>query len=198
MPALPVSLIEPIWDQFAVLLPERSTVDPTHPLRCHRRRIPERVVFDHGENGLVHTERLTLWNKGGLARNARVQILPMLTISWYASEHADVRTRYASYNLTSYYGPDGITIGTFHEGMIVEWGSHNNANNVLGIKGSLEEEHDAIDPIVNVDEYIAITYIDFKGIQRREFYSVDLWWGADETEGHPQDWILVSKLSPSH
>lgn len=43
MPALPSSLIEPLWDQFAALIPER--VD-THPLGCHRSRIDDRVVFD--------------------------------------------------------------------------------------------------------------------------------------------------------
>ncbi len=43
MPALPPYLIEPIWQQFAALLPERE-VD--HPLGCHRRRIPDRVVFE--------------------------------------------------------------------------------------------------------------------------------------------------------
>ena len=43
MPALPPYLIEPIWQQFAALLPEHRT---DHPLGCHRSRIPERVVFE--------------------------------------------------------------------------------------------------------------------------------------------------------
>lgn len=43
MPTIPTYIIEPIWQQFCELLPER-TVD--HPLVCHRPRIPERVVFD--------------------------------------------------------------------------------------------------------------------------------------------------------
>jgi Putative transposase of IS4/5 family (DUF4096) len=43
MPVLPSCIIEPLWDQFAALLPDR--VDP-HPLGCHRRRIPDRIVFD--------------------------------------------------------------------------------------------------------------------------------------------------------
>ena len=43
MPALPPYLIEPIWEQFRALLPERKT---DHPLGCHRSRIPERVVFE--------------------------------------------------------------------------------------------------------------------------------------------------------
>jgi len=46
VPALPSWLTEPLWDQFAALLPARDEFDPTHPLRCHRRRISDRVVFD--------------------------------------------------------------------------------------------------------------------------------------------------------
>jgi transposase len=43
MPALPPYLIEPIWQQFAALLPKREV---HHPLGCHRRRIPDRVIFE--------------------------------------------------------------------------------------------------------------------------------------------------------
>ena len=43
MPALPPYIIEPIWEQFRALLPERE-VD--HPLGCHRSRVPDRVVFE--------------------------------------------------------------------------------------------------------------------------------------------------------
>ena len=43
MPALPSSVMEPLWDQFAALLPERTVA---HPLGCHRPRIPDRIVFD--------------------------------------------------------------------------------------------------------------------------------------------------------
>lgn len=43
MPTVPSSIIEPIWDQFAALLPTREV---PHPLGCHRRRIPDRIVFD--------------------------------------------------------------------------------------------------------------------------------------------------------
>src|SRR5215210_4469466 len=43
VPALPPYLIEPIWQQFSALLPERK-VD--HPLGCHRPRIPDRMVFE--------------------------------------------------------------------------------------------------------------------------------------------------------
>lgn len=54
MPALPVSLMEPIWAQFSALLPDHPAVDPAHPLGCHRRRVPDRVVFEHVIAALVH------------------------------------------------------------------------------------------------------------------------------------------------
>lgn len=43
MPVLPSFIINPLWDQFAALLPEH--VD-THPLGCHNPRIGDRIVFD--------------------------------------------------------------------------------------------------------------------------------------------------------
>jgi transposase len=43
VPAVPSFLIEPIWEQFRVLIP--VPVD-THPLGCHRRKIPDRIIFD--------------------------------------------------------------------------------------------------------------------------------------------------------
>jgi transposase len=43
MPAVPPYIIEPIWEQFCALLPEREV---NHPLGCHRPRIPDRVVFE--------------------------------------------------------------------------------------------------------------------------------------------------------
>lgn len=43
MPAIQPYIIEPIWEQFAALLPERKM---DHPLGCHRPRIPDRVVFE--------------------------------------------------------------------------------------------------------------------------------------------------------
>ncbi len=43
MPAIPPYIIDPVWEQFSALLPERK-VD--HPLGCHRSRIPDRVVFE--------------------------------------------------------------------------------------------------------------------------------------------------------
>ncbi len=46
MPALPSWLTEPLWDQFAALLPQRPVYDPAHPLGCHRPRISDRIIFD--------------------------------------------------------------------------------------------------------------------------------------------------------
>ncbi len=83
MPALPSSLFEPVWVQFAALWPEQPEFDPTHPLGCHRRRIPDRVVFEHVIAALVHgsgyervasdacsdrtiRRRLRVWAKAGL------------------------------------------------------------------------------------------------------------------------------------
>jgi len=43
VPALPSSILEPLWVQYAALLPARRV---HHPLGCHRPRIPDRLVFD--------------------------------------------------------------------------------------------------------------------------------------------------------
>jgi transposase len=43
VPALPSCILQPLWDQFAALLPPRHD---THPLGCHRPRIPDRAIFD--------------------------------------------------------------------------------------------------------------------------------------------------------
>ena len=43
MPALPSSILEPLWVQVSALLPAHPK---THPLGCHRPRIPDRIVFD--------------------------------------------------------------------------------------------------------------------------------------------------------
>jgi transposase len=43
MPAVSPYIIDPIWEQFEALLPER---EDDHPLGCHNPRIPERVVFE--------------------------------------------------------------------------------------------------------------------------------------------------------
>ena len=50
IPASPPYIIEPIWQQFSALLPERKT---SRPLGCHRPRIPDRVVFEKPVQVLV-------------------------------------------------------------------------------------------------------------------------------------------------
>ena len=56
MPLLPASLIEPLWVELAALIgsDERPEFAPTHPWGCHRRRIPDRVVFEHLIGAFVH------------------------------------------------------------------------------------------------------------------------------------------------
>jgi transposase len=43
MPAIQSCFIEPIWDQLSALLPARQS---DHTLGCHRRRVPDRLIFD--------------------------------------------------------------------------------------------------------------------------------------------------------
>jgi transposase len=43
VPALPSSILEPLWVQVSALLPTRPD---THPLGCHRPRVADRVVVD--------------------------------------------------------------------------------------------------------------------------------------------------------
>jgi hypothetical protein len=55
VPAVPSCLFEPIWVEFrAIIGGERPTFHPGHPLGRHRRRIPDRVVFEHVIDALVH------------------------------------------------------------------------------------------------------------------------------------------------
>ena len=75
MPVLPACLLEPLWVQFAALLPEQPLVAPTHPLGCHRRRVPDRTVFEHVLAALVHGsgyERIA--SPGGSDRTIRRRI----------------------------------------------------------------------------------------------------------------------------
>jgi Transposase DDE domain len=46
VPAIPSWLLEPLWDQFAALLPDRPVYHPSHPLGCHKPRIADRVIFE--------------------------------------------------------------------------------------------------------------------------------------------------------
>jgi len=92
VPVVPVSLLEPVWEQFAVLLPDHPVVDPRHPLGGHRRRVPDRVVVDHVVAALVHgsgyeriatpggsdrtiRRRLHGWAEDGLAETLHALVL---------------------------------------------------------------------------------------------------------------------------
>ena len=46
--------MDPLWAELEALLGSRPVFSPTHPWGCHRRRIPDRVVFEHIVAGTVH------------------------------------------------------------------------------------------------------------------------------------------------
>jgi transposase len=92
VPTIPSSLLEPVWVEFAAQLPERGEFDPDHPLGCHRRRIPDRVVFEHLVDALVHgsgyeriaspqcsdstiRRRLKAWSAAGVAEQVHAVAL---------------------------------------------------------------------------------------------------------------------------
>lgn len=59
MPVVPSCLLEPAWVELSALLDEchggaEPEFHPDHPLGCHRRRVPGRVVFEHVVAALVH------------------------------------------------------------------------------------------------------------------------------------------------
>jgi hypothetical protein len=55
VPVVPSCLLEPAWVEFCALIGgDRPEFDPGHPLGCHRRRVPGRVVFGHVVAALVH------------------------------------------------------------------------------------------------------------------------------------------------
>jgi hypothetical protein len=85
VPLLPTSLIEPLWGELGALIgsAQRPEFSPTYP-GCHRRRVPDRVVFDHVIAALVHgsgyerlaspgcsdrtVRRLTEWAHAGISQ----------------------------------------------------------------------------------------------------------------------------------
>jgi transposase len=87
--ALPSSILEPLWVQFAALLPVRQV---HHPLGCHRPRIPDRIVFlkliqilvfgcgyrriaDHTCSASTLRRRRDEWIALGLAERLRLAVL---------------------------------------------------------------------------------------------------------------------------
>lgn len=99
MPAIQSWLLEPLWDQFAALLPPRPVYAPSHPLGCHRPRIPDRIVFEKllqvlrfgcsyeaiansACSATTIRARRDEWIKAGIfARSSRSRWTPM-TASW--------------------------------------------------------------------------------------------------------------------
>jgi transposase len=95
VPALPVSLTEPIWAEFSALLPDHPAVSPEHPLGCHRRRVPDRVVFDHVVAALVHGsgyERIA--SPGCSDRTIRRRVREWAAVGLAQALHALVLTQY--------------------------------------------------------------------------------------------------------
>ena len=89
MPALPSSVLEPLWVQVAALLPTRQV---RHPLGCHRPRIADRVVFDkliqvlvfgcgyrriadHSCSATTLRRRRDEWISTGVAERLRLEVL---------------------------------------------------------------------------------------------------------------------------
>ena len=81
MPVVPSSLLEPAWVEFcAVIGGDRREFHPAHPLGCHRRRVPGRVVFEHVVAALVHGsgyERIA--TRGCSDRTIRRRYVPTVT-----------------------------------------------------------------------------------------------------------------------
>ena len=89
MPALPSSVLEPLWVQVAALLPAPRD---SHPLGCHRPRIPDRIVFDkliqilvfgcgyrriadHSCSATTLRRRRDEWISAGVAEQLRLAVL---------------------------------------------------------------------------------------------------------------------------
>jgi transposase len=89
VPALPSSILESLWVQVADLLPTRPD---THPLGCHRPRIPDRIVFDkliqilvfgcgyrriadHSCSATTLRRRRDEWITAGVAEQLRLAVL---------------------------------------------------------------------------------------------------------------------------
>jgi hypothetical protein len=77
---------------LAALLPARDDYAPTHPLGCHRRRVPDRIVFEHIVQALVHgtgyeriaspgcsdrtiRRRVKLWSRMGISEQVHALAL---------------------------------------------------------------------------------------------------------------------------
>jgi transposase len=88
VPALPSSILEPLWVQVSALLPARQA---SHPLGCQRPRIPDRIVVDKliqilvfgcGDRRIADTtcsattlRRRDEWISAGVAEQLRLAVL---------------------------------------------------------------------------------------------------------------------------
>jgi transposase len=88
VPALPSSILEPLWVQVAAVLP---THQDTHPLGCHRPGIPDRVIdtriqqlvfgcgsrriADHTCSATTLRRRRDEWIRAGMAEQLRLAVL---------------------------------------------------------------------------------------------------------------------------
>src|SRR6266568_1724390 len=70
VPALPSWLINPLWDQFCALLPERGPYHPNHPLGCHRRRVADRTC-----SATTIRDRRDQWITAGVFATLEVLVL---------------------------------------------------------------------------------------------------------------------------
>ena len=83
MPAVRSCLLEPLWDRFAALLPARNGYAESHPLGCHRRRVPDRTVFEYIVLALVHgsgyertiRRRVKQWAELGISKKVHALAL---------------------------------------------------------------------------------------------------------------------------
>ncbi|CAN0511448.1 unnamed protein product, partial [Phaeothamnion confervicola] len=53
VPVLSGSVSEPVWAPSCAVPAAHPAVAPTHSLGCHRRRIDDRLAFDHGLAALM-------------------------------------------------------------------------------------------------------------------------------------------------
>jgi hypothetical protein len=98
VPAIASSLLERVWSSSTRYCLSARGSTPDHPLGCHRRRIPDRVVFDHIVDALVHgsgyeriatvrcsdsttttttttRRRLKIWSAAGVAERVHIAAL---------------------------------------------------------------------------------------------------------------------------
>jgi hypothetical protein len=79
VPLWPASLIEPAWVEFAALIgaSDRPEFAPGHHWGCHRRWVPDRVVFDHVLSALVLGSGYERWVPDRRDREVRAQVGPV-------------------------------------------------------------------------------------------------------------------------